>query len=119
MPIKKMMIMATVLGFVLLSVPATALAWDPVGVWKIEGRNDATIDITKDGDLYRIQAQSAYSKYNAVGVLVDSKMYFVATFTSEKLILYCTFSRLDENRMEMVSRYPDNGGENGRNIFHR
>ena len=56
---------AAALGFVLLSIPATALALDPVGVWKIEGRNDTTVDITKDIDLYRIQAQSAYRKYKA------------------------------------------------------
>jgi len=112
-----MLIAVTV--FALLSFSAAAFAWDPAGTWKIQGRTDATMKISTDGDLYRISFQSAYSKYQAVGILTNNKMYFVITVTSDPQPYFLTFTRLDDNRMETFTWDPNNGKEAWRGIFIR
>jgi len=113
------MMLIAAMVFVLLSFNLSAFAWDPVGTWKIEGRTDATMKIFKDGDLYRISSQSAYSKYEAVGTLTKDKLLFVITVTSDPQSYFLTFNRLNDNRMETVTWEPATGKEVWRGIFIR
>ena len=116
---KKSMMLIAVTVFVLLSFSAAAFAWDPAGTWKIQGRTDATMKIFKDGDIYRISSQSAYSKYEAIGTLIKDKLLFVITVTSDPQSYFLTFNRLDDNRMEQVTWDPNNGKEAWRGILIR
>jgi hypothetical protein len=116
---KKSKMLIAVMVFVLLSFNLSAFAWDPVGTWKNEGRTDATMKIFKDGDLYRISFQSAYSKYEAVGTLTKDKLLFVITVTSDPQSYFLTFNRLNDNRMEAVTRDPDTGKEVWRGVLIR
>jgi hypothetical protein len=116
---RKPMMLIAAMVFVLLSVNLSAFAWDPVGTWRIEGRTDATLKISKDGDLYRISSQSAYSKYEAVGTLMKDQLLFVITTTTDPQSYFLTFTRLSDNRMEEVTRDPNTGKEAWRGIFIR
>jgi hypothetical protein len=75
--------------------------------------------ISKDGDLYRISMQSAYSKYQAVGTVRDNKMFSFVLVSSDPAPWFATFTRLDDNRMEQVTRDPDSGKETWRGILIR
>ncbi len=116
---RKPVMLIAAMVFVLLSVNLSAFAWDPVGTWKIEGRTDATFKIFKDGDLYRASAQSAYSKYEAVGTMMKDQLLFVITTTSDPQSYFLTFTRLSDNRMQEVTRDPNTGKEEWRGIFIR
>ena len=115
----KSMGLIAVTMFVILSFCVTAFAWNPAGTWKIQGRTDATMKIFKDGDLYRISFESAYSKYQAVGTLRIDKMFFVVTVSSDPAPWFATFTRLDDNRMNQVTRDPDSGNETWQGILIR
>jgi len=97
-----------VLGLVFAVICSIHLwAWDPAGTWRIEGRSDATIVISKVEDHYVIDIQTAYSKQKAIGYFYGDQLIVAYAVLTEAQCGFNVYKRLDDRRMSEVSMNTD------------
>jgi hypothetical protein len=96
---KKLMVLIAVTGFALLSFNVTAFAWDPSGSWGIEGRTDATLKISCNGNTCKASFQSAYSKANATGYVLGDKLALAYNEYTTNGIYFMTFEKRGDEKM--------------------
>lgn len=115
---KKIMVLIAVTGFLLLSLNVTAFAWDPSGSWGIEGRTDATLNISCNGNSCKATFQSSYSKANATGYVLGEKLAIAYNEYTTKGIYFMTFEKRGDAKM-LGKTFDLDGKNTGQNNFVR
>ncbi len=78
-----MKILTAVLTAAVLMLAASSVwAADPSGVWTIEGRLDASMEVKCHDGACRCAFKSAYGKYDAVGYFRDNKLALVYNYST-------------------------------------
>jgi hypothetical protein len=96
---KKLMVLISVMGFVLLSFNVTAFAWDPSGTWGNEGRTDVKMVISCKGNSCDLTSQSNYSKFKARGFVNGDRLVVAYNHLDETECGFIFFEKQDQNSM--------------------
>lgn len=86
---KRFLVFFTIISAMFCSLQA--FAWDPSGVWAIEGRSDTKMEISCKGDACKLTMQTNYGRYIATGYVKGDKLvvaYNYLTDTSFGFILF-------------------------------
>jgi hypothetical protein len=86
-------------AMLVLVAAANCFAWDPSGVWGIEGRTDATLKISCTGNTCEASFQSDYSKAKATGYVLNDKLALTYNEYTTKGIYFMTFQKQGDTKM--------------------
>jgi len=100
---KKLMVLISVMGFVLLSFNVMAFAWDPSGTWAIEGRTDTKMDIFCKGNGCSVKMQTNYGKYEACGFVNGDKFVVAYNYLTETSFGFILFEQQGQNSMKQTT----------------
>jgi len=73
---------AVLTAAVLILAALSVWAADPSGVWGIEGRTDARMEVKCSAGACKCAFQSAYGRYDAVGYFRDNKLALVYNYST-------------------------------------
>ncbi|PKN33948.1 MAG: hypothetical protein CVU61_10935 [Deltaproteobacteria bacterium HGW-Deltaproteobacteria-19] len=85
-----------------LTIATTCYAWDPTGMWGIEGRTDAKLKVNCLGNACSCSFQSAYGKFEATGYVKENKLLLVYNYltkVSSNSYGFLVYERINDNRM--------------------